>query len=153
VVEQRNRAPILNDMEYRGIEYTVVQGIGRQVWKWSVSFDAGAPVMDQAAIKSEAVAEAERASDRAALVSSALSPEKTISGLSGCSCDKKADHHVSFLGGTSRSFLGASGRGPKILKELAFSHIFLGRLTLCGSRLTWCLMRTGCPINTSTANR
>ncbi len=26
-------------MKYRGIEYTVVQGIGRQVWKWSVSFE------------------------------------------------------------------------------------------------------------------
>ncbi len=24
---------------YRGIEYAVVQGIGRQVWKWSASGD------------------------------------------------------------------------------------------------------------------
>jgi hypothetical protein len=24
-------------MEYRGVEYTVVQGIERGVWKWSVS--------------------------------------------------------------------------------------------------------------------
>jgi hypothetical protein len=38
-VEQRNFHPILNDMKYRGIEHTVVQGIGRQLWKWSVSFD------------------------------------------------------------------------------------------------------------------
>src|ERR1700722_9708934 len=26
-------------MEYRGIEYTVVQGIGRGVWKWSASVE------------------------------------------------------------------------------------------------------------------
>jgi hypothetical protein len=57
-------------MEYRGIEYTVVQGIGRQVWKWSVSFEADVSVKGQAAIKSEAVAEAERAIDRA------LAPKK-----------------------------------------------------------------------------
>jgi hypothetical protein len=57
-------------MKYRGIEYTVVQGIGRQVWKWSVSFETGVPVRGQAAIKSEAVAEAEGTIDRA------LAPEK-----------------------------------------------------------------------------
>jgi hypothetical protein len=52
-------------MKYRDIEYTVVQGIGRQVWKWSVSFDADVSARGQAAIKSEAVAEAQRAIDRA----------------------------------------------------------------------------------------
>jgi hypothetical protein len=41
-----------------------VQCIGRQVWKWSVSFDADVSARGQAAIKSEAVAEAERAIDR-----------------------------------------------------------------------------------------
>ena len=51
-------------MKYRDIDYTVVQGIGRQLWKWSVSFDAN-PARGQAATKSEAVAEAERAIDRA----------------------------------------------------------------------------------------
>jgi hypothetical protein len=51
-------------MKYRGIEYTVVQGLGRQVWKWSVSFETGVPVKGQAAIKAEAVAEAVRAIDR-----------------------------------------------------------------------------------------
>jgi len=56
-------------MKYRGIEYAVVQGIGRHLWKWSVSFDAN-PVRGQAATKSEAVAEAERAIDRA------LAPKK-----------------------------------------------------------------------------
>jgi hypothetical protein len=55
-------------MKYRGIEYAVVQGIGRHLWKWSVSFDAN-PVRGQAAAKSEA-AEAERAIDRA------LAPKK-----------------------------------------------------------------------------
>jgi hypothetical protein len=51
-------------MKYRGIEYAVVQGIGRQVWKWSASV-AEVVISGQAATKSEAVAEAERAIDRA----------------------------------------------------------------------------------------
>ena len=56
-------------MKYRGVEYTVVQGIGRHVWKWSVSLDSGS-VGGRTATKSEAVAEAERAIDRA------LAPKK-----------------------------------------------------------------------------
>jgi hypothetical protein len=56
-------------MKYRDIEYTVVQGIGRHVWKWSVSV-ADVVVRGQAATKPEAVAEAERAIDRA------LAPKK-----------------------------------------------------------------------------
>jgi hypothetical protein len=51
-------------MRYRDIEYTVVQGIGRHLWKWSVSLDPK-PAKGQAATKSEAAAEAERAIDRA----------------------------------------------------------------------------------------
>ncbi len=35
-------------MKYRDIDYTVVQGIGRQLWKWSVSFDAN-PARGEAA--------------------------------------------------------------------------------------------------------
>ena len=53
-------------MEYRGVEYTVVQGIERGVWKWSVSL--GDPKMikvGQAKNKQDAVAEVERAIDRA----------------------------------------------------------------------------------------
>jgi hypothetical protein len=56
-------------MKYRGIEYTVVQGIGRQLWKWGFALEAKA-INGQAATKSEAVAEAERAMDRA------LAPKK-----------------------------------------------------------------------------
>ena len=48
-------------MRYREIEFSVVQGIGRQLWKWSVSLDANHSVTGQAATKPEAVAEAERA--------------------------------------------------------------------------------------------
>ena len=51
-------------MKYREIEYTIVQGIARQVWKWSVSV-ADVVTKGQTATKSEAVAEAERAIDRA----------------------------------------------------------------------------------------
>jgi hypothetical protein len=50
-------------MEYRGVEYTVVQGIERGVWKWSASV-AGVVITGQEAIKSEAVAAAEKAIDR-----------------------------------------------------------------------------------------
>jgi hypothetical protein len=52
-------------MKYRDIEYTVVQGIGRHLRKWSVSLDTGVSVGGQAVTKSEAVANAERAIDRA----------------------------------------------------------------------------------------
>ena len=56
---------------YRGAEYTVVQGIGRHLWKWSASLDNGGLYRKgQAATRSEAFAEAERAIDRA------LAPKK-----------------------------------------------------------------------------
>jgi hypothetical protein len=51
-------------MKYRDIEYTVLQGIERGVWKWTASV-AGVVIMGQAAIKSKAVAAAEKAIDRA----------------------------------------------------------------------------------------
>jgi len=62
--EQKLPFRLLQIMQHRGVEYTVVQGIGRQLWKWAVSIDAK-PLTGQAATKSEAVAEAERAIDRA----------------------------------------------------------------------------------------
>jgi hypothetical protein len=51
-------------MKYRDIEYTIVQGIERGVWKWTASV-AGVVIMGQAGIKSEAVAAAKKAIDRA----------------------------------------------------------------------------------------
>ena len=51
-------------MKYRDIEYTVVQGIGRHLWKWSASV-SDVVIKGQAHSKSEAVAEAEKATDRA----------------------------------------------------------------------------------------
>ena len=52
-------------MEYRDIEYTVVQGIGRQhLWKWSASV-ADVVITGQAHSKSAAVVEVEKAIDRA----------------------------------------------------------------------------------------
>jgi len=51
-------------MKYRHIEYTIVQGIERGVWKWTPSV-AGVVIMGQAANKSEAVTAAEKAIDRA----------------------------------------------------------------------------------------
>jgi hypothetical protein len=52
-------------MEYRGIEYTIVQGIDRRrLWKWS-AFVAGARIFGQESVRSVAVAAAESAIDRA----------------------------------------------------------------------------------------
>jgi hypothetical protein len=56
-------------LKHRGLEYTVVQGLGRQLWKWGLVLE-GTAVTGQAATKAEAVAEAERAIDRA------LAPKK-----------------------------------------------------------------------------
>lgn len=53
-------------MEYRGIEYKIIQGIERGVWKWSVSLgDPKIIKVGQAKNKQDAVAEVERAIDRA----------------------------------------------------------------------------------------
>jgi hypothetical protein len=56
-------------MEYRGVEYTVVQGVGRGVWKWSASV-ANLLIMGQAASRPSAVAAVERA------INKALAPTK-----------------------------------------------------------------------------
>ena len=59
------------DMKYRDIEYTVVQDLGRQLWKWGFVLGTKA-VTGQAATRAEAVAKAERAIDLAL----ALAPKK-----------------------------------------------------------------------------
>jgi hypothetical protein len=51
-------------MRHRNIEYSLVQGLGRHLWKWSASV-ADVVITGQAATKSEAAADAERAIDRA----------------------------------------------------------------------------------------
>ncbi len=56
-------------MRYRGVDYIIVQGLGRQLWKWSLSLGE-ISLKGQAATKAEAVADAERAIERA------LSPKK-----------------------------------------------------------------------------
>jgi hypothetical protein len=51
-------------MEYRDIEYSVVQGVERGVWKWSASV-AGVVIIGREPTKSAAVVAAEKAIDRA----------------------------------------------------------------------------------------
>jgi hypothetical protein len=51
-------------VEYRGIEYAVVEGIGRHMRKWS-AFVGGAIVTGQAHSKQAAIVAAEKAIDRA----------------------------------------------------------------------------------------
>ena len=57
--------PVSTGMKHRGVDYTVVQGIGQHVWKWSLSLDASPLKTGQAATKAQALSEAERAIDRA----------------------------------------------------------------------------------------
>ena len=57
------------ELKYRDVEHAVVQGLGRQLWKWAFVLEAKA-VTGQAATKAEAVTEAERAIDKA------LAPKK-----------------------------------------------------------------------------
>jgi hypothetical protein len=54
-------------IEYRQIEYALVQGVGGHLWKWSVSV-AGEAVKGRAHTKAAAVAAAEKAIDRALAV-------------------------------------------------------------------------------------
>ena len=63
--EPRSAILVSTSMEYRGVEYALIQGLGRQVWKWSVSLDADRSATGQAATKAEAASQAERAIDRA----------------------------------------------------------------------------------------
>jgi hypothetical protein len=51
-------------MKYRDIEYAVVQGLGRHIWKWSASV-ADVVITGQAYSKLAAVVDAEKAIDRA----------------------------------------------------------------------------------------
>ena len=56
-------------MEYRGIEYILVQGIRRPLWKWAVPV-SGIKISGQGSTREEAAADAEKAIDRA------LAPKK-----------------------------------------------------------------------------
>ena len=52
-------------MDHRGIEYTLVQGIERDTWRWTVSLGNNISKSGQAIGKPEAVAQATRAINRA----------------------------------------------------------------------------------------
>jgi hypothetical protein len=56
-------------VKHRDVEITVVQGLGRQLWKWGFALE-GKAITGQAATKAEAVREAMSAIDRA------LAPKK-----------------------------------------------------------------------------
>ena len=51
-------------MRYRDVDYTIVQGQGRQLWKWGFAVHSK-PHTGEAATNAEAVSEAELAIDRA----------------------------------------------------------------------------------------
>jgi hypothetical protein len=60
-----NSAGITNGMEYRGVEYSVVQGVERGKWVWSLALDTNAKKLGLVGSKPAAVIVAERAIDRA----------------------------------------------------------------------------------------
>ena len=51
-------------MLYRGIEYSVVQGIGRHHWKWPATV-SGTKISGQGSTRDEAIGDAEKAIERA----------------------------------------------------------------------------------------
>jgi hypothetical protein len=59
----KNSVPIFNDMEFRGVEYTVVQGIERGLWKWTMTRGTTITRSGRARSKLGAVDEAEHAID------------------------------------------------------------------------------------------
>jgi hypothetical protein len=64
----------LNGMKYRDVEYSIVQGVERGKWMWSLSLslDTNVKTSSQANNKPAAVIAAERAIDRA------LAPKKRL---------------------------------------------------------------------------
>jgi hypothetical protein len=54
-------------MEHRGVEYAVVEGIGKHMWKWT-AWVGGAVVSGQAHTKQAAVVSVEKAIDRSLAV-------------------------------------------------------------------------------------
>jgi hypothetical protein len=56
--ERNSAPPVRFKMDYRGIEYAVIEGIGRHMWKWS-AFAGGAIVTGQAHSKQVATVAAE----------------------------------------------------------------------------------------------
>jgi hypothetical protein len=63
-------------MKYRGVEYTVVQGIERGIWKWSASVE-GVVVAGNEQTRSAAVTAAEKAIDRAIIAKLRTVPPKS----------------------------------------------------------------------------
>ena len=51
-------------MLYRGIEYSVVQGIERHLWNWAVTV-SGIEISGRGSTRDEAISNAEKAIDRA----------------------------------------------------------------------------------------
>jgi hypothetical protein len=54
----------LNGMKYRDVEYSIIQGVERGKWMWSLSLDTNAKTSGQANNKPLAVIAAKRAIDR-----------------------------------------------------------------------------------------
>jgi hypothetical protein len=78
-------------MEYRGIDYTVVQGIQRGVWKWSASVE-GVMVVGHEQTRSAAVTAAEKVIDRAL-----ADPRKPIFGKSVDGKDEPSAEELNIL--------------------------------------------------------
>jgi hypothetical protein len=72
-------------MEYRGIEYAIVEGTGGHMWKWS-AFVGGAVMTGQAHSKQAAMVSAEKSIDRALAIKKVrlVPPEPCAKARAGC---------------------------------------------------------------------
>jgi hypothetical protein len=63
-MDNPNGAGITNGMEYRGVEYSIVQGVERRTWRWTVSPGANETKSGLASSKRDAATKAENVIDR-----------------------------------------------------------------------------------------
>jgi hypothetical protein len=63
-MDNPNVTGIRSGMEYRGVEYSIVQGIERGTWRWTVSVRADETKSGLASSKPDAATKAENVIDR-----------------------------------------------------------------------------------------
>jgi hypothetical protein len=100
-------------MRYRGVEYTVVQGIERGVWKWSVYVE-GMIVTGNEQTRPAAVTAAEKAIDRALV--GRTGPPLAINGRHKAMTDKQQTSDVLRI--LSRCQKPAARRGGRSAKAI-----------------------------------